>query len=130
MFYERHAVSTLQLYFLDVVDYASRTVMACGACGTLYATDEVGARAPTAFETFTGTAEHVGSAIASGLTRAIDRVTDVARGAVRSAPAVPASPRLAVPEATDDPLADEDAALEARFKELDTRHARIRISDG
>jgi hypothetical protein len=129
MFYERHLVSTFQLYFLDVVDYASRTVMACGACGTLYATDEVGAREPTAFEKLTGAAEQVGSTIASGATRAMDRVTEVARGALYSEPTASApKPPSPEPEATDDPLADEDAALEARFKDLEKR-ARIRISE-
>ena len=76
MFYERRAVSTLQLYFLNVVDYRSRIVMACGACGALRSDSE--------------------------------------------------ERRPAEPQATDDPLADEDAALEARFKELEKR-TRIRI---
>lgn len=125
MFYERRAISTLQLYFLDVVDYRTRTVMACGACGALYATDDVEAREPTALETFTGAAGQVGSAIASGAQRAIDRVSGVARGALQ--PEAPDAERRAPQAATDDPLADEDAALEERFKELERRAARVRI---
>jgi len=119
MFYERRAVSTFQLYFLDVVDYRSRIVMACGACGTLYGTDDLGAREPTPLQTFTGAAEQVGSALASGATRALDRL--------RSAVSEPANTRTTEREATDDPLADEDAALEARFKELERQGARVRI---
>lgn len=41
-FYERRAVRTFRLYFLDVFDYDTQRVMACGACGTLFATDEHG----------------------------------------------------------------------------------------
>ena len=41
-FYERRAVRTFRLYFLDVFDYDKQRVMACGACGALYATDEHG----------------------------------------------------------------------------------------
>jgi hypothetical protein len=48
-FHERRAVRTFRLYFLDVFDYDRQRVMACGACGTLFATDEHGApSAPTA----------------------------------------------------------------------------------
>ena len=42
MFYERRAMTKLQLYFIDILDYGKRRVMACGACGELYATDELG----------------------------------------------------------------------------------------
>jgi len=41
-FYERKAVRTFRLYLLDVFDYDSQRVMACGACGAHYATDEHG----------------------------------------------------------------------------------------
>ncbi|MCB9595857.1 MAG: hypothetical protein H6719_24260 [Sandaracinaceae bacterium] len=41
-FRERKAVKTFRLYMLDVFDYDEQRVMACGACGTLYATDELG----------------------------------------------------------------------------------------
>jgi len=41
-FYEREAVKSFRLYFVDVFDYDRQRVMACGACGTLYATDELG----------------------------------------------------------------------------------------
>jgi ABC-type nitrate/sulfonate/bicarbonate transport system substrate-binding protein len=126
MFYERRATSTIQLYFIDVVDYRSRTVMACGACGALYATDDVETRQPTALEKLTGAAEQVGSTIASGAARAFEKVSDAARGALQ--PDAPEARRPARPSATDDPLADEDAALEARFEELEKR-ARVRISE-
>jgi hypothetical protein len=125
MFYERRATSTIQLYFIDVVDYRSRTVMACGACGALYATDDAEARQPTPLEKFTGAAEQVGSSIASGAARAFEKVSDAARGALHSD--TPEARRPARPTTTDDPLADEDAALEARFEELEKNAARVRI---
>ena len=42
VFYEHRTTRTLRLYFVDVFDYRSQRVMACGACGELYATDEYG----------------------------------------------------------------------------------------
>ena len=123
MFYERRATSTFQLYFIDIVDFKSRIVMACGACGMLYATDDGTAREPDALEKVTGVAEQVGARIASGATRAADRLTSAARSAFGQDRAPP--PPEAEP-ATSDPLADEDAAVEARFKELEAR-VRIRV---
>jgi predicted dienelactone hydrolase len=125
MFYERRAVSTVQLYFLDVADYRSRLVMACGACGTLFGTDEKASQEVTALESFAGAGAKIGSSIVSGARRAFERVSESAHAVLESRPA---APRTVAPEAeaTDDPLADEDAALEARFAELETR-ARVRI---
>jgi hypothetical protein len=69
-FYERRAVRTFRLYFLDVFDYDEQRVMACGACGTLYATDEHGA--PSA-------------ATARGWKEALDSAADRVGGAVSRA---------------------------------------------
>lgn len=69
-FYERRAVRTFRLYFLDVFDYDEQRVMACGACGTLYATDEHG---PPSEET------------AAGWRDALDRAADSVTGAVGKA---------------------------------------------
>ena len=66
MFYERRVNSTLQLYFLDIVDYGSRLVMACGACGTLYATGDAAQAQPDMISKATKTAGQIGSAIATG----------------------------------------------------------------
>ncbi|MCB9660539.1 MAG: hypothetical protein H6726_23040 [Sandaracinaceae bacterium] len=47
-FYEKELKSTFRLYFLDVFDFNRDRVMACGACGACYVTDEVGgARLPS-----------------------------------------------------------------------------------
>ena len=124
MFYERRAVSTVQLYFLDVADYRSRLVMACGACGALFGTDDKAGQEATALDSFTGAAGQIGSSIMSGARRAFQRVSASAHAALEPRPSTPRAP--ARPEATDDPLADDDAALEARFAELETR-ARVRI---
>ncbi len=125
MFYERRAVSTVQFYFLDVADYRSRLVMACGACGALFGTDDKVSQEVTALESFTGAAGEIGSSLLSGARRAFQRVSDSAHAALESRPTAPRAPARE-PEATDDPLADEDAALEARFAELETR-TRVRI---
>ncbi len=125
MFYERRAVSTVQLYFLDVADYRSRLVMACGACGALFGTDDKAGQEATALDSFTGAAGQIGSSIAAGARRAFQRVSESAHAALGSRPLPPRTPP-AEAQATDDPLADDDAALEARFAELETR-ARVRI---
>jgi len=65
-FYERRAVSSFRLYFLDVFDYDTQRVMACGACGTLFATDEHGAPSRENAE---------------GWRRALDKVSDAAKRA-------------------------------------------------
>ena len=124
MFYERRAVSSVQLYFLDVADYRSRLVMACGACGALFGTDDKAGHEVTALESFTGAASELGTSLVSGARRAFQRVSESAHAALEPRP----EPRTPAPEpkATDDPLADDDAALEARFAELEKR-ARVRI---
>lgn len=100
--------------------------MACGACGALYATDEVATDTDAVkgegIDAFVATAERVGGAIASGATKALSRVQAAAREALSGAEHVPA--RSAPP--TDDPLAEDDEALEARFRELERK---IRIAD-
>ncbi|AKU94037.1 hypothetical protein AKJ09_00701 [Labilithrix luteola] len=126
MFYERRATSTLQLYFLNVYEFKSRHVMACGACGALYATDEVSSPADETkgegIDAFVATAERVGGALASGATKALNRVQAAAREAFSGGEHLPA--RAAPP--ADDPLAEDDEALEARFRELERK---IRIAD-
>jgi hypothetical protein len=129
MFYERRVNSTLQLYFLDIVDYGSRLVMACGACGTLYATGDAAQAQPDMISKATKTAGQIGSAIATGAGRAVDRVSDAARGLLGSAASkpLPSSSRRADDAPEADPLREDDDALEARFKDLEKR---VRIDTG
>lgn len=123
MFYERRATSTLQLYFLDIVDYGTRLVMACGACGTLYATGDAAKAEPDMIAKATKTASNVGSAIAAGATRAVDRISGAARDLLSSG-----TPKPRVEDAAhDDPLRAEDEDLEARFRDLEKR---VRIDTG
>ena len=42
VFYECKTVRTFRLHMIDVFDHETHRVMACGACGALYATDEHG----------------------------------------------------------------------------------------
>lgn len=132
MFYERRTKSTLQLYFLDIVDYGSQLVMACGACGTLYATGDAAKAEPDMIAKATKTAADVRSAIAAGATRAVDRLAGATRGLL--SPTVPRVERESETQNEseramhDDPLREDDEALEARFKDLEKR-VRIDIGD-
>lgn len=127
-FYERRATSILQLYFIDVVDYGRRTVMACGACGALYATDELGE--PVSADTqnlgnVTAAAERAGKDLAARAKVAFGEIAGAARRLTGQADA----PSEAASDETDahpDPLAEDDAALEARFAELDRK---FRVKD-
>ena len=131
MFYERRAISKLQLYFLDVLEYSNRRVMACGACGTLYGTDEVGrdaepvdafvAQAKDAFGRLGDAAKAGFERVRVGGARALEGVREGERSGKPNASSVGREP-----EVTDDPLADDDAALEAKFKDLETKY---RIGD-
>src|SRR5690349_8140268 len=42
MFYERRVARSFTLYFIPVFDVESERVLACGACGALFRTDEHG----------------------------------------------------------------------------------------
>jgi hypothetical protein len=127
MFYERRMTSTLQLYFLDIVDYGSRLVMACGACGTLYATGDAAHAEPSMIAKATKTAGQVGSAIATGATRAVDRVSGAARELLSPGTSKPNDVSNAEEVMSDDPLREDDDALEARFRDLEKR---VRIDTG
>jgi len=127
MFYERRMTSTFQLYFLDVVDYGSRLVMACGACNTLYATGDAANAEPDMISKATKTAGEIGSAIATGATKAVGKLSGAARNLLDAGTPKPSATSSRDEEMTDDPLRDEDDAMEARFRELETR---VRIDTG
>jgi hypothetical protein len=124
MFYERRAVSKLQLYFLDVLDYASRRVMACGACGALYGTDEVGA--PDAAFQLPGAAKDAAARVGEAAREGWGRLREAGGRALEELGGRPAEgargPGPDAADATADPLADDDAALEAKFRELEKKY--------
>lgn len=87
-FYERRAVRTFRVYFVDVFDYSSQRVMACGACGALFATDEHGRPSEETAEgwkhALSSAADSVGSAVSKAgdalgpmLERASENARDV-----------------------------------------------------
>lgn len=91
-FYERRAKRTFTLYFLEVFDYDEQRVMACGACGTLYATDEHGrpsaetaagwqSAVEEAAGAVTTAAKNAGRALAPWLEQAKENVAGLARDA-------------------------------------------------
>ncbi len=91
-FYERKAVRTFRLYFVDVFDYDAQRVMACGACGALYATDEHGEPSTetasgwrgafaTAAGQVKGAAQKAGEAIAPVWEQASENARELLEGA-------------------------------------------------
>ncbi len=133
MFYERHVTRSVQLYFFDVFHYGAHRAMACGACGALYATDELGAGDATATEQGESVAQTLGSA----MRRAGDALRESAsqwlgRGegglqrSDRRAREERPTQGVSGPEA-EEPQYDPDAELNQRFEDLE-RKARERKS--
>lgn len=127
VFYERVAATKLSLYFIELLEYGKRRVMACGACGALYATDELGAPpVQTGAEKLIAATERAGEQLQAAAKDAFGKLSAAAKsgyeqlGGGTEAPA----PRR---EATmdDDPLAADDEALEAKFRELEKKKVRI-----
>lgn len=114
MFYERKATSVFQIYFIDVVDYGARTVMACGACGALYATDEVSKPSLSPVESTLGSIKTAAKAAQARISSEAAKLMD----------RPPPAPTTAAPAADDfdDPLAEDDRATEARFQELERKY--------
>ena len=100
------------------VPNGKRRVMACGACGELYATDELGAAEPSTPEKVMGAAEKAGAQIGAAAKDAFGKLKS-GLAELRSEH-IPPSPRE--PEATDDPLADEENEMERKFRELETKY--------
>lgn len=143
MFYEREVSKSFRLYFVDLFNYETQRVMACGACGAHYATDELGrpmagdAAEDTQKGTVLGTVKdalrRAGNAIqdATGVKPDAD-VTPADDEAERPAKKtiMPESRRLAAGgDARDDddfvdPLAADDDDLNARFAALEKKVAR------
>lgn len=83
IFYERRLKKTFDLYFIDLLDYEAHRVMACGACGTLYRTDE----APSGVKLASGlqqAVDGVGSTVSRALRRAAGAIEPVLDDASRS----------------------------------------------
>ncbi len=139
IFYEKETLTTVQVYLLDVFDYGRQRVMACGACGAHYATDEIAPRAapPRAAGTL-AEAERAARRAGELLGRAAEtveaRVASFLQGPTATPP-VGASAESARSSRLgsrpgpphDEDLSDDDRdALEARFRELEERD-RLRI---
>jgi hypothetical protein len=119
MFYERVASTKFSLYFIELLEYGKRRVMACGACGELYATDELGPAEVSAPEKVMSAAEKAGAQIGAAAKDAFGKIRSRI-DEFRSEELPPTPERR--PEATDDPLADDENALEAKFRDLEKRY--------
>jgi hypothetical protein len=120
MFYERVASTKLSLYFIELLEYGKRRVMACGACGELYATDELGAAEVSTPEKVIGAAEKAGAQIGAAAKDAFGKLKS-GLDQFRSEQ-LPPSPREPERELSDDPLAEEENELEKKFRDLETRY--------
>jgi hypothetical protein len=140
-FYEKEILSTFRLYFIDVFDYRRQRVMACGGCGTCYATDELGGadgREGTGLDRVGDGVEQAARKAGRFLGRASEavesRLSSLLSDRSSPEPAPPADAHEeggrseAVRGATDEQAALDEALdpLEARFQELE-RKVRVRI---
>ena len=119
MFYERTSSTKFSLYFIELLEYGKRRVMACGACGELYATDELGdASQPSGAEKVIGAAEKAGAQISAAAKDAFGKISS----AIRVSVSEPEPPRVREEAPTEDPLADDANELEAKFRDLEKRY--------
>ncbi len=140
MFYERHIVKTMRLYFIDVFNYKRQRAMACGACGALYATDEFGASADDEADgkslqagTIAGhlesAAKTVGDAFREGANELLGRGREAARASREEQPRA-REERAREPDLSSVDLRTErERELDRRFEELE-RKAREKKGEG
>lgn len=133
MFYEKEVTDTFRLYFIDVFDVSKQRVMACGACGAHYATDELGGRARVQGESIGGRIERGVTSAGSRVASFIGEAADSFEAGVGSLLGHGPSPRDGESRRAssrgnehahhDDPL-DDDALVdetEAKFRELERK---------
>ena len=85
MFYERRAVRTFELYFIPAFDYRRERVMACGACGVLFRTDEQGVPDASTSAGWERALANAGETAMDALASARDAVAPAARAAAAMA---------------------------------------------
>ena len=144
MFYEREVTTSFRVYFVSIFNYETQRVMACGACGDHYATDELG-RPPageppgdqkgTVYGSVKDALRKAGNALqdATGVQADAD-VTEEAtapppaeqRRLAAPPPQTTAPPAREPEDAFIDPLAADDDDLNARFAALEKKLARER----
>jgi hypothetical protein len=143
MFYEREVSKSFRLYFVSLFNYETQRVMACGACGAHYATDELG----RPLSSNTPADERQKGTVLGSMKDAFRRVSGQApakEAATPPAPEVDGEPakKTIQPQAKRtgssfedddrsddeliDPLADADDDLNARFAALEKRLAQGR----
>lgn len=127
MFYERTCSTKLSLYFIELLEYGKRRVMACGACGALYATDELGTPAPNAnTSNVMAAAEKAGVQISSVAKDAFGKVSAAAKTGLEHLGLSEPEKKPSREDDFEDPLAADDDALEAKFRNLEKK---VRIGD-
>ena len=130
-FFERRVVSTFNLYFLPVFDYRRERVMACGACGALFRTDEHGEPDLVTSRGWEKALLDAGERAHSALEGAFQSVAPSGFGAMRRAASAVESFVRGAPEPEperferDEPEIEdpEKAALLRRFAELEKKMA-------
>jgi hypothetical protein len=102
VFYERQVTESFQLYFINVFNYQTQRAMACGACGALYATDELGAPREAASAqqgTVFGALQSAMDSIGHAIDRAGDAIEKGVREVVSDVRAEPPAPPRRAPAA-------------------------------
>lgn len=123
MFYERTASTKLSLYFIELVEYGKRRVMACGACGTLYATDELGApEQATGVEKVMKQAEEAGSKLSSAAKGAFKQLSDAARSGFDDVTGGRSPEPAEEKRDFEDPLTSDEEDLESKFRDLEKKY--------
>lgn len=119
MFYERTASTKFSLYFIELLEYGKRRVMACGACGELYATDELGpAEEMSMPEKAMKGAEKAGAQIGAAAKDAFGKL----KSGLEQLRSEELPPARSPEPMSDDPLAEDANELEAKFRDLEKRY--------
>jgi len=127
MFYERTSSTKFSLYFIEILEYGKRRVMACGACGELYATDELGPpETQSVPEQVLGAAEKTGAQLSAAAKSAFGKLSEAAKGGLhhlegKESPRAPdAAPGR--DESFEDPLTSDEEDLESKFRDLEKKY--------
>lgn len=124
MFYERTSSTKFSLYFIELLEYGKRRVMACGACGELYATDELGSpETQSVPEQVFSAAEKTGAQVSAAAKSAFGKLTEAAKDGLNRLEGNPAPPASRARDASlEDPLTSDEEDLEAKFRDLEKKY--------
>jgi hypothetical protein len=133
MFYEKQMTDTFRLYFIDVYDISKQRVMACGACGAHYLTDDQratdgAAQAPAVRQDSLGNrvergVQSTGERVGGFFERTADSLEAGIGKLLHGESSTPPASRHEPEPLHDDPLDEDplDDPNEAKFRELERK---------